>query len=79
MITFIVFALTVLTCSFLVLQVMWPLLINKPTFSWFRHATRLDRVREQYRVAVRDAKAEDVEEDLHDFLDDRIEQITNKQ
>lgn len=77
MIAFLVFSFTILTVAFLTLQVALPLLFNRPLFSWFRRETRLDKVREQYRIAVQDAETEDAEQDLHEFLDDRIEQINS--
>ncbi len=64
--------------AFIFLQVVFPLLLNKPIFSWFRRETKLDKVREQFRVAKQDAVAEDAEDVLHDFLDDRIAQNNNQ-
>lgn len=64
--------------AFTFLQVVFPLLLNRPVFSWFRNKSRLDNLRQRIRVAKQDALTEDAEHNLNEFLDDRIDKITNR-
>ncbi len=64
--------------AFLLLQVIGPLFLGKKTFSWWRDKSRLDNAKHQFRVAQADALAEDAEDVLHEFLDDRIDEINKR-
>ena len=64
--------------AFMALQVVLPLLFNRPILSWFRSESRLDKVHQQIRVATKEAAAVDAEQVLHEFLDDRIERLDKR-
>ncbi len=66
------------TGAFLVLQVVFPLILNRPILSWFRSASRLDKIKTQFRVAEQAAETADAEQTLHEFLDNQIDKV-NKQ
>jgi len=77
MIKLLLFAGAVLGCLVIVLQVIWPAIMNKPLFSWFRKRTRLDNAKIQFRVAEEEAEAEELEADLFDQEQERLDQLLN--
>lgn len=65
-------------CTFVFFQAIIPLLLDRPLFSWFRGQTRVDKLNQRIRVATEAAEADEAEHELHEILDDRIEQANKR-